>query len=585
MRPYRLAALLVVAALLLGGASTPAPRAAAQVAPTGRWTPAASPAVIGPGERLSARQLLSLTDGRVLLIGVAGTSEVEFTTRFVSQRYDPATDTWSAPVPLATRYPEFASVRLLDGGALVIGGTDSYRERTFATVERYDPATDRWTAVAPMATPRGNHTATLLADGRVLVAGGDTIGYFFDAATAAAEIYDPSRNVWTPAASMITPRLAHSATRLADGRVHVAGGFGLGGTEPIATAEIYDPATDRWTAAAPMSRPGAGYGNSLPLLPNGQVLLLGSERYDPATNRWLPVAPIPMPAGAPVPPDAAVPFPRSFSVALLPDGQLLVAGGQIFRRCVPMRSSCIAPESVRLAETQRYDPATDRWVADAPMTAPRADHQAALLPDGRALVVGGDPRGATAEIYTPPLPASACFAETGQCIGGSFLAYWQRNGGLARNGFPLSGEFRQVLEDGREYTVQYFERVRLEYHPENAPPYDVLLGQFGRRVYQGRAGRDADPPTAPAPGTRYFPETGHNLGGSFGRYWEANGGLAQFGYPLTDELKETLEDGGTYTVQYFERARFEYHPENPPPYDVLLGQFGRQVLAETGGGR
>jgi hypothetical protein len=43
-----------------------------------------------------------------------------------------------------------------------------------------------------------------------------------------------------------------------------------------------------------------------------------------------------------------------------------------------------------------------------------------------------------------------------------------------------------------------------------------------------------------------------------------------------------LEDGNVYTVQYFERARFEYHPENAPPYDVLLGQFGRQILAAGG---
>ncbi len=42
---------------------------------------------------------------------------------------------------------------------------------------------------------------------------------------------------------------------------------------------------------------------------------------------------------------------------------------------------------------------------------------------------------------------------------------------------------------------------------------------------------------------------------------------------------ETLEDGKVYRVQYFERARFEHHPENPAPYDVLLGQFGRRLLA------
>ena len=80
------------------------------------------------------------------------------------------------------------------------------------------------------------------------------------------------------------------------------------------------------------------------------------------------------------------------------------------------------------------------------------------------------------------------------------------------------------------------------------------------------------------PGATFFAATGHNVGARFGTYWQANGGLAQFGYPLSEEFWEILEDGGRYRVQYFERARFEYHPENVPPYDVLLGQFGRRIL-------
>jgi hypothetical protein len=179
--------------------------------------------------------------------------------------------------------------------------------------------------------------------------------------------------------------------------------------------------------------------------------------------------------------------------------------------------------------------------------------------------------------------APRCFAETGRCVGGRFLAYWLARGGLAVNGYPLSGEFRQVLEDGREYTVQYFERVRLELHPANQPPYDVLLGQFGRRILLARPdGQQRLQPAEPAPDARYFPESGHTLGGRFLEYWEANGGLPQFGFPLTEPFEERLEDGAVYLVQYFERARFEYHPENALPEDVQLGQFGRRILAESG---
>jgi hypothetical protein len=178
-----------------------------------------------------------------------------------------------------------------------------------------------------------------------------------------------------------------------------------------------------------------------------------------------------------------------------------------------------------------------------------------------------------------PFAAPACFAETGRCVGGRFLDYWRANGGLAVNGFPISGEFEETLEDGKRYTVQYFERTRLEYHPEAPEPYTVQLGQFGRRIRGG-----ADPPAARLPDTSYFTETGHNLGGRFRDYWQANGGLAQFGFPISEVIAETLEDGKRYEVQYFERARFEYHPENAgTPYEVLLGQFGRRILGAQGG--
>ncbi|MFN8513781.1 MAG: WD40 repeat domain-containing protein [Chloroflexia bacterium] len=167
-----------------------------------------------------------------------------------------------------------------------------------------------------------------------------------------------------------------------------------------------------------------------------------------------------------------------------------------------------------------------------------------------------------------------CFDATGKCLRGRFLDYWRDHGGLAINGYPLTDERGERLEDGKFYRVQYFERVRLEYHPENAPPYDVLLGQFGRRIHP------ADTPVAANGQGAFFPETGHNVAGDFLAYWQANGGLAQFGYPLTEEFTERLDDGREYTVQYFERARFERHPENTAPYTVLLGQFGRRILAD-----
>src|SRR5438270_9966679 len=77
-----------------------------------------------------------------------------------------------------------------------------------------------------------------------------------------------------------------------------------------------------------------------------------------------------------------------------------------------------------------------------------------------------------------------------------------------------------------------------------------------------------------------FPQTGFTLSGAHGflGYWQAHGGLAQFGYPISPEAVEVSPtNGSTYITQWFERNRFEYHPENQPPYDVLLGLLGRDL--------
>lgn len=93
-------------------------------------------------------------------------------------------------------------------------------------------------------------------------------------------------------------------------------------------------------------------------------------------------------------------------------------------------------------------------------------------------------------------------------------------------------------------------------------------------------------PQASAAACQTFAETGKTVCDPFLTYWNTHGGLAQQGLPLTDEFTEVSPtDGKPYTVQYFERARFEKHPENKAPYDVLLGLLGReQVLAKYPGG-
>jgi pimeloyl-ACP methyl ester carboxylesterase len=184
----------------------------------------------------------------------------------------------------------------------------------------------------------------------------------------------------------------------------------------------------------------------------------------------------------------------------------------------------------------------------------------------------------------PPIPGpgSRTFPETGQTVTGVFLNYWDTHGGLAQQGFPISPVLNEVSPlDGKTYTVQYFERAVFEYHPEEQPPYNVLLSQLGtfeyRQKYAQGAGSASHSDQQPnnSPISQLFTETGKHVGGKFLDYWQRNGGLAQQGYPISEEFQEKSDlDGKTYTVQYFERAVFEKHPENTPPYDVLLSQLG-----------
>ncbi|HUS15586.1 MAG TPA: hypothetical protein VM536_11295 [Chloroflexia bacterium] len=170
------------------------------------------------------------------------------------------------------------------------------------------------------------------------------------------------------------------------------------------------------------------------------------------------------------------------------------------------------------------------------------------------------------------------FAQTGHTLCGQFLAYWQSHGGLAQQGYPLSEEGAEISDlNGKSYVVQVFERGVFEKHPENAPPADVLLAQLGRLRYKAKYGGGGAPgQVVNQAGGHYFPETGHTVGGRFWAYWQNHGGVAQQGYPISEEFHENSDlDGKPYLVQYFERAVFEYHPENAAPYDVLLTQLGR----------
>jgi hypothetical protein len=183
-------------------------------------------------------------------------------------------------------------------------------------------------------------------------------------------------------------------------------------------------------------------------------------------------------------------------------------------------------------------------------------------------------------------PTKVYFPQTGHHVGDPFLEYWRENGGLPVYGYPLTEAIQEKSAlDGKTYTVQYFERARLEHHPENDAPWDILLGHLGRYAAEKISGHPSFDPVVAGEDVIYFPESKHTLRGNFLNYWEKHGGLAQFGYPLSEEFEEkSALDGKTYLVQYFERNRFEYHPEQrDPKFRMLLGLLGTEQFTRTYG--
>ena len=566
-----LSALLLGLALGLPGGS-PAAAATGPAAPLRLVAPQARPpAWSATGPLLTGRQRHTATrlrDGRVLVVGGEGSTGVLAS----AELYDPAAGAWSATASMLEVRHWHTATLLPDGTVLAAGGMGP--GGVLAFTERYDPATGTWRSAGDMAVPRLGHSAVLLPSGQVLVIGGWSEQP--PRAVADAELYDPATDRWTRTGSLLTARAWPAATLLPDGTVLVAGG-GENQYVPHASAELYEPATGTWRATGAMHTARAFH--PAVLLADGSVLVAGgngpsgylssAEVYAPATGRWSRVSSMASPRGL-------------YQLVALPAGPALAIGG--YRGGDP-----------RLASVERFDPATGAWSADSSLITSRSFHTATLLADGSVLVAGGQGevspgRGLTsAERYgelapgAPP-PTSDCrrFEATGQAACGPFRRYWEARGGLTQFGYPISPPLQERNpDDGQEYTVQYFERARFEYHPEHqGTPHEVQLGLLGRAVTRGREGEPPFQPIADPGDGRWVAATGHSLRFSFRAHWEATGGLAVYGYPISEEFQErNPDDGQTYTVQYFERARFEYHPEHQgTPHEVQLGLLGRQVF-------
>ncbi len=220
------------------------------------------------------------------------------------------------------------------------------------------------------------------------------------------------------------------------------------------------------------------------------------------------------------------------------------------------------PTHIRLGARRQYIPQRPRYASRFTFHVSRFALLLLLL----LLLLPAPPAGATGE--------PRYYAATDKMLAGQFTAFYDRYGGLPVFGYPLDD-----LHSEGGYLVQYTERERLEYHPENTGgPYEVLLGRLGADLTAGR--HDGAFAPGPAPGLLtnepiYVPQTGQRLGGPFLAYWRAHGGVTLFGYPISGEFVE-----GGLRQQWFERARFEWHPELPAAFQVSLGLLGREAQAQ-----
>jgi hypothetical protein len=275
---------------------------------------------------------------------------------------------WIRTGTMGTPRSGFSAVRLLDGRVLVAGGHNGEPRVDLTSAELYDPASGTWSATGSMVHPHGfGFAATLLRDGRVLVS--DVTDGDTDHPSYGAELYDPTSGTWTYTGSLDTGGVGHSATLLANGKVLVDG-------DP---PRLFDPDSGTWTATGQMVPP-TQFNYTAALLPDGRVLVVGGEfpsakaqLYDPDTGAWT--------ATEDMREHLQSHDGDRITATLLRDDTVLVTGR---------------------GKSELYDPATGNWTATREQPERGTtwwfdSGKATLLLDGTVLLTGPD----GAELYDP----------------------------------------------------------------------------------------------------------------------------------------------------------------------------------------
>ncbi len=243
-----------------------------------------------------------------------------------------------------------------------------------------------------MSSARRGHTATRLSDGRVLIAGGENGSGVLNE----SEIYDPASSTFSSAANMTVARVDHTATLLGDGRVLIAGG--RDGAGAVATTEIFDPATGAFSSGPSLSVARAGH--SATLFANGTLLVAGGTASGSA--ELLNVG-----AGTSSAAGTMSVARSMHSAALLQDGRVLIVGGR-------------DASGNELLSGEIYDPAGSFTAVNNTMKVSRVRAHTHVLFDGKVQIIGGTNDGSM-EIYDPAFPGFGAYAhvlpESDPCVG------------------------------------------------------------------------------------------------------------------------------------------------------------------------
>ncbi len=176
-----------------------------------------------------------------------------------------------------------------------------------------------------------------------------------------------------------------------------------------------------------------------------------------------------------------------------------------------------------------------------------------------------------------PIPAQGegqrYYPETGHWVTGDFLtAYLSTKDPIKLYGYPITDAF---INQTTGRTVQYFQRAYFELHPESAPELRVQLSRLGEIMY-GKYGKGPELPIPDNfPACKMISETNKQICYAFLDFFETNGGIAQFGYPISN-----IEIHKGRMVQFFQRSLFEWHPEMPAGQRVVLAELGRMYFNE-----